>query len=208
MALLRRVLGEALRSRRLRQRRTLREVSGTARVSLGYLSEIERGQKEASSELLAAICAALGVRLSDLLREVSDSMVRTETPVAPVAPVRRVPAVPHRELVGVGSRSGAPMPPVPRLPAPSQDVPDERDRTWELVRADGPVEAGALTGPVGPPGRPLDPIGTEQAMLERLGADPFRAGAVGELPGPTPGTALFDGGVVCLPARGSVVAAA
>ena len=91
MALLRRVLGETLRSRRLRQRRTLREVSGAARVSLGYLSEIERGQKEASSELLAAICEALDVRLSELLREVSETMGRTETPM------RRVPAAPRRE---------------------------------------------------------------------------------------------------------------
>lgn len=78
MTLLRRVLGDALRGRRLLQQRTLREVSGSARVSLGYLSEVERGQKEASSELLASICAALDIRLSDLLREVSDTMRRNE----------------------------------------------------------------------------------------------------------------------------------
>ena len=72
MTLLRGVLGDTLRGRRLRQRRTLREVSGAARVSLGYLSEVERGQKEASSELLASLCAALRVPLSDVLREVSD----------------------------------------------------------------------------------------------------------------------------------------
>ncbi|WP_322761713.1 helix-turn-helix transcriptional regulator [Frankia sp. Cr2] len=78
MVLLRRMLGEALRRRRQDQRRTLREVSSAARVSLGYLSEIERGQKEASSELLAAICAALGVRLADLLREVSDDLELAE----------------------------------------------------------------------------------------------------------------------------------
>jgi len=87
MTLLRRVLGDTLRGRRLRQRRTLREVSGSARVSLGYLSEVERGQKEASSELLAAICEALDVKLSDLLREVSDTMRRSER----AAEVRRVP---------------------------------------------------------------------------------------------------------------------
>ena len=74
MTLLRRVLGETLRGRRLRQRRTLREVSAAARVSLGYLSEVERGQKEASSELLASICDALDVQLSDLLAEASQSM--------------------------------------------------------------------------------------------------------------------------------------
>ena len=57
---------------------TLREVSTAANVSLGYLSEIERGQKEASSELLAAICDALGARLSELLREVSSTVATAE----------------------------------------------------------------------------------------------------------------------------------
>ncbi|PZM96658.1 MAG: transcriptional regulator [Actinobacteria bacterium] len=78
MVLLRRVIGDALRARRQGQRRTLREVSTAANVSLGYLSEIERGQKEASSELLAAICDALGARLSELLREVSDTVAVAE----------------------------------------------------------------------------------------------------------------------------------
>ena len=78
MVLLRRMIGEALRRRRQEQHRTLREVSSAARVSLGYLSEVERGQKEASSELLAAICDALGVRLADLLREVSDDLELAE----------------------------------------------------------------------------------------------------------------------------------
>jgi transcriptional regulator with XRE-family HTH domain len=78
MALLRRVLGETLRGRRLRQRRTLREVSAAARVSLGYLSEVERGQKEASSELLASICDALEVPLSDVLAEASLSLRQNE----------------------------------------------------------------------------------------------------------------------------------
>jgi transcriptional regulator with XRE-family HTH domain len=71
MTLLRTQLGNTLRGHRLRQRRTLRDVSGAARVSLGYLSEVERGQKEASSELLASICDALEVELADLLAEVS-----------------------------------------------------------------------------------------------------------------------------------------
>jgi|GEM_PF-22758 transcriptional regulator with XRE-family HTH domain len=74
MVLLRRVIGDALRARRQGQHRTLREVSSAANVSLGYLSEIERGQKEASSELLAAICDALGARLSELLRDVSETV--------------------------------------------------------------------------------------------------------------------------------------
>jgi transcriptional regulator with XRE-family HTH domain len=70
VALWRDVLGSSLRRVRLRQGRTLRDVSAAARVSLGYLSEIERGRKEPSSELLAAICAALGVTLSDVLFDV------------------------------------------------------------------------------------------------------------------------------------------
>ena len=78
MVLLRRVIGDALRGRRQGQQRTLREVSTAANVSLGYLSEIERGQKEASSELLASICDALGAHLSDVLREVSDTMALAE----------------------------------------------------------------------------------------------------------------------------------
>ena len=78
MILLRRVLGDALRARRQAQHRTLREVSGAANVSLGYLSEIERGQKEASSELLSAICDALGAQLSELMRDVSDTLELAE----------------------------------------------------------------------------------------------------------------------------------
>lgn len=78
MVLLRNLLGEVLRQLRQRQGRTLREVSAEARVSLGYLSEIERGQKEASSELLASVCAALGVPLSHVLREVGDQLALAE----------------------------------------------------------------------------------------------------------------------------------
>jgi XRE family transcriptional regulator, stress-response regulator len=79
MVILRRVIGDELRRRRQDQGRTLRDVSAAARVSLGYLSEIERGQKEASSELLAAICTALDVPLSTLLRSVSDEVGTLET---------------------------------------------------------------------------------------------------------------------------------
>ncbi|THV31334.1 helix-turn-helix domain-containing protein [Glycomyces paridis] len=71
MVLLRELLGETLRRRRRAQKRTLRDVSKQANVSLGYLSEIERGHKEPSSELLASVCGALQVRLSEVLAEVS-----------------------------------------------------------------------------------------------------------------------------------------
>ena len=70
--LVRELLGEALREQRIAQGRTLREVSLAARVSLGYLSEVERGQKEASSEILASVAEALDVPISTIMREVGD----------------------------------------------------------------------------------------------------------------------------------------
>jgi transcriptional regulator with XRE-family HTH domain len=85
MVLLRQLLGDVLRRLRIRQGRTLREVSASARVSLGYLSEVERGRKEASSELLAAICAALDTPLSSVFREVSDNFALAELQHEPVA---------------------------------------------------------------------------------------------------------------------------
>jgi transcriptional regulator with XRE-family HTH domain len=94
-AVLRQVVGETLRALRLRQRRTLREVSSSARVSLGYLSEVERGQKEPSSELLAAICGALDVELSELFREVTDTLRREEKLVGRLG---HVPGVEHARL--------------------------------------------------------------------------------------------------------------
>ncbi len=72
--LLREAIGDRLRHARTNQRRTLREVSRSARVSLGYLSEVERGRKEASSELLAAICDALELPLSQLMHHVASDM--------------------------------------------------------------------------------------------------------------------------------------
>lgn len=78
MVILRQEIGDVLRDIRQRQGRTLREVSHSARVSLGYLSEVERGQKEASSELLSAICVALDVPLSLMLREVSERIALAE----------------------------------------------------------------------------------------------------------------------------------
>ena len=75
-------LGDVLRAERMRQGMTLRELSSSARVSLGYISEIERGQKEASSELLAALCEALDMPLSGVLREVSDHVEAEEIALA------------------------------------------------------------------------------------------------------------------------------
>lgn len=84
MILLRRELGDVLREQRLAQGRTLREVSAAASVSLGYLSEIERGEKEASSELLYAVCSALNLPLSEVLESVSERVAETEALTAPV----------------------------------------------------------------------------------------------------------------------------
>ena len=84
MILLREELGEVLREARTSQGRTLRQVSSQASVSLGYLSELERGEKEASSELLASVCTALGVPLSGVLAEVATRVARAEERSAPV----------------------------------------------------------------------------------------------------------------------------
>src|SRR5437899_10562748 len=85
--LVREVIGDVLRLARTTQGRTLREVSDTARVSLGYLSEVERGRKEASSELLSAICGALDLPLSQVLSNAGEEMAQEE-----LAAVTRVSA--------------------------------------------------------------------------------------------------------------------
>jgi transcriptional regulator with XRE-family HTH domain len=92
--LMRELIGESLREERMHQGKTLREVSKTARVSLGYLSEVERGQKEASSELLASICGALELPLSVVLSTVSEKLARQEllAKVPSIRPVARVAA--------------------------------------------------------------------------------------------------------------------
>jgi transcriptional regulator with XRE-family HTH domain len=98
MVLFRRLLGETLRQVRLERGMTLRDVSGTARVSLGYISEIERGQKEASSELLASLCSALEVPLSDVLSDVSTA-VRVEEDALELAATPITVAARGRDVV-------------------------------------------------------------------------------------------------------------
>lgn len=81
--LLREVVGAELRAARVAQGRTLREVCAAANVALGYLSELERGRKEASSELLASICDELGLSLTNLLfRAAQSSSKRSEVQAA------------------------------------------------------------------------------------------------------------------------------
>ena len=131
MTLLRTQLGNTLRGHRQRQRRTLRDVSGVARVSLGYLSEVERGQKEASSELLASICDALDLELADLLAEVSLELrsVRLDGPD------------PAGEIRPLAPSTG----PALEQPAPSQPAAGEPvgEPALALVGA-GPTGRGAL----------------------------------------------------------------
>jgi transcriptional regulator with XRE-family HTH domain len=81
MILLRTHIGSALRAARVEQGRTLRDVAKSARVSLGYLSEVERGHKEASSELLNAICSALDLSLSTILVDVTNVVRAQEAPL-------------------------------------------------------------------------------------------------------------------------------
>ncbi len=153
MVLLRHLLGDALRRLRLRQGRTLREVSASARVSLGYLSEVERGQKEASSELLAAICSALNTPLSQVLREVSDNFALAELQVEPVFADVIEPAIAVGAVADPAGQDGAPAQTAPvgpvasvasRLPA----------ATGAKVGAAGQLAAARLSGGHIGPGQP------------------------------------------------------
>ena len=102
---LREAVGEALRRRRLAQGRTLREVATAAGVSLTYLSEVERGRKEASSEVLEAVCAALRLGLAELFFEVAETLALAEP--APVPAIGFLP----------------PRPPAAAVPAPAPMAP-------------------------------------------------------------------------------------
>jgi transcriptional regulator with XRE-family HTH domain len=111
MALLRRVIGMVLRRARQRQGRTLRQVADDAGLSVPYLSEVERGRKEVSSEILAGICRALGLTLADLLDQAREELLRS---------------TPSRAPMLIGFRA-------PEQPPPGQPVPDRRPRTDLLV---------------------------------------------------------------------------
>lgn len=124
--LMREAIGGSLRRIRTARRRTLRDVSRRARVSLGYLSEVERGRKEPSSELLAAICEALDIALPDLLTEAAEIM----TAAAVAARPTRLVGLRHMDLrlAGVGEALSTPVPGAVPLapvapPAPQPVVP-------------------------------------------------------------------------------------
>jgi transcriptional regulator with XRE-family HTH domain len=99
MVLFRRLLGDVLRSARMQRGMTLRELSAEARVSLGYISEIERGQKEASSELLASLCQAMDLPLSDVLRDVADAVALEEIALGVAASMPITAARPAGDVV-------------------------------------------------------------------------------------------------------------
>jgi transcriptional regulator with XRE-family HTH domain len=161
MVLLRHLLGDALRRLRLRQGRTLREVSASARVSLGYLSEVERGQKEASSELLAAICSALGAPLSQVLREVSDNFALAELQSEPVFAGAVEPPI---DVAGVSHGSGH----------------EDDQRQHEEVPV-GPVASERIPGPA----EQRVPAGAGSRMS--AGAAQLSAGALGHSTGTSHG---------------------
>lgn len=180
MSLLRRVIGQVLRRVRQRQGRTLREVAEAAGVSLPYLSEVERGRKEASSEVLAAICRALGIGLSDLLEEARDDLRRVERR-APVGyatgavPVDRVPTA-RGGTTGPRLRIGFhPGGPAAHVGAGPSRVGDCGPLPW-------PVSTGRLLhvggAPAGTPGSvpSLAPIGLAGATGLRVRLLPSAAG--------------------------------
>lgn len=116
------VVGDVLRRERLLQERTLKDVSDAARISMPYLSELERGRKEASSEVLAAAARALGLGLTDLLGLAQGELARRAAPsrgTPPPAPNAAAPARPRPQAAEGHAASpredGAPATPVARL---------------------------------------------------------------------------------------------
>jgi len=125
--LMREAIGGSLRRARTEGRRTLREVSRRARVSLGYLSEVERGRKEASSELLAAICDALDVSLPDVLAEAAEVIARSLAVdgAEVLVPARRPIGLRHMDLrLAAADPVATPMAPtaLPMTPMPVRGV--------------------------------------------------------------------------------------
>ncbi|MBX6389606.1 MAG: helix-turn-helix transcriptional regulator [Frankia sp.] len=137
--LLRRLVGDALRRNRTRQGRTLRDVAEAARVSMPYLSEVERGRKEASSEVLAAVCRGLGLRLSELLEEVRRDLLALEPRREPAPTPAAVRAARELAAAGAPARSAQALPATTALPtaAPAAAAP----------AAEEPVPVGAAAGP-------------------------------------------------------------
>ena len=141
--LLREAIGGTIRRARTERRRTLRDVSREARVSLGYLSEIERGRKEPSSELLAAVCEALDLPLSELLDEVADVMRPTP---------RRLPVG-----AGAGGRSG--------FDADPAVDPELRSAVEEAFEPETSGEGASMSARIPTPPEPAEPAAPRTVAL-------------------------------------------
>ena len=141
--LLRTIVGSVLRRTRLNQGRTLADVAASARISMQYLSELERGRKEASSEILAALCTALGLDLSELLAAVGHDLLdqRGRRPgvvrIGAFRDARAQPARPDLPPGPSGTSAGGPL-------AGGQAAEAEASAS---VRADGQPAGGELSSP-------------------------------------------------------------
>lgn len=153
--LLRTTLGEVLRGQRLAQGRTLREVARAAKVSMPYLSEVERGRKEASSEVLGAVCDALRIDLADLVTEVGRVLAdprTTMTTTGATAPARSAAA--QRTAV-----QNPVVEPVAARPEPQASIARHHGNVvvladWASRRA-GRTERAGRTGQARGTGRPV-----------------------------------------------------
>jgi transcriptional regulator with XRE-family HTH domain len=154
--LLREAVGERLRLARTAQSRTLRDVSRAARVSLGYLSEVERGRKEASSELLASICGALDLPLPELLVTVAGDLDGSDT---------MVPSVVEQ---GAGIDDGRLVPSLVGTDLAEAELGDAELAGAE-AQADGETQAARASAE----GRPLQPM-----LSQRISAPVRTSGGV------------------------------
>lgn len=93
--LLRSAIGDVLRGARTEQGLTLRQVSSAASMSLGHLSEIERGAKESSSEIFRSVCAALNIPMSEVLRDAGAAIANQERLAAQDSAVAKMPRPHH-----------------------------------------------------------------------------------------------------------------
>ena len=186
MILIRRLLGDVLRRKRQDEGRTLRQLAADARISPGYLSEIERGQKEPSSELLAAICDALQARLSDVLREVSIELAAAELAAQLESERISAPVPPAR--VGAGSQVPVKSMPLAKPVARGAVRPGTRPAARPVTRRVPPATVGAVAGtqnlavgpvavPVPAPGLAMSPVSTPGLGSGSLGAPHLAMGS-------------------------------
>jgi transcriptional regulator with XRE-family HTH domain len=198
--LLREAIGGTIRRARTARRRTLRDVSREARVSLGYLSEVERGRKEPSSELLAAICEALDLPLSELLDEVADTMRPVPRPVPAGVGVRgRFGVEPGRPDVDDALRSAveeAFEPGAAPTAAPSDAAPADAGMSATLPSPPEPEEPAAprTVALPEPEGAPVHDDG-EEVVAPVEAATPVRLVGLVTVP-PAPAGGVGHGPVV------------